>query len=117
MAFVVGVGLDGDTRANEFLEERPETCETLTGDLLELRLVLGHHPLVVFGGHRRQTLRQQVVEGVTTLHLDNFPLLAEMLDVVHKEKFDTTTLPLRKLTGMGAGRIHGPRAGGDGRGL
>ena len=111
MPFVVGVGLDGDARADELLQQRPEPGETFPGDLLELRPVLGHHPLVMVGGHGRQPLREKVVEGVAALHFDHFPLLPEVLDIVNEEELDAPPLPLRQLTGMGSGRVDGLVAG------
>ena len=57
-------------------------------DLLQLDLVLLDHPLVMVVGDRGQALRNQIVVGVAGLHLDDLPLLADVLDRVDQQQLD-----------------------------
>ena len=119
VALVVGIGLDRDRGAHHLVEEGSQTGQTLTRDLLELRLVLRHHPLVVLGSDRGQPLGQEIVERVATLHLDHFALLPEVLDVVDEEELDAAALALGELPGVGVdcGGESGRLGGGGGHGF
>ncbi len=58
VTFIVGVGFDGDRLLSNLVGEGLEAAERrLTLDLVQARLVLLDHPLVMVGGNDSQALR------------------------------------------------------------
>jgi hypothetical protein len=55
---------------------------------MQTGLVLFDHAPVMVGRDGRQTLRQQVIQGVTALHGDNVALLAEVIDRLDEQELD-----------------------------
>ena len=94
VAFVVGVGLDGDALPGQFGGQGLQAGQPGLLDGLQLGPVLLHHPLVVVGGDRGQALRNQVVQGVAVLHLDHVALLAEMFDRLDQQQLDAAVRSL-----------------------
>ena len=88
MAFVVSVRLDGDALASQFVGECAEAGQPLVLNRLQLRSMLFHHPLVMIGGDRGQTLRKQVVHRVAALHFDHVSLVAQVIDRLDQEQLD-----------------------------
>ena len=88
VAFVVGVGLDGDALAAQFVGQGAQAGQAGLLDLLQLGAVLLDHPLVVVGGDGGQPLRHQVVHGVAVLDLDHVALLAQVFDRLDQQQLD-----------------------------
>lgn len=63
--------------------------------------MLFDHSFVVLGRDRGEALREQVVEGVTALHLHYLTLLAEVVDIVDQQQFDTASLAAGQPLGGG----------------
>ena len=92
MAFVVGVGFDRDALRRDAFGQLPQAGQPFVLNLQQLGLVLFDHPLVMVGGDRGQALRQQIVHRVAALHLDDFALLAEVIDRLDQQQFDAAAL-------------------------
>ncbi len=56
--------------------------------------MLFHHSFVVVCGDDCQALRQQVVVGMAGFHLDNLPLLADMVDILSEQQLNATMFSL-----------------------
>ena len=63
-------------------------------DGLQLRPMLGHHPLVVLRGDGRQPLGDQVVHGVAAFDLDHVALFAQVFDGLDQQQLDAAVGPL-----------------------
>ena len=58
--------------------------------------MLFDHPLVMVGGDRGQTLRQQIVHRVAALHFDDVALLADVIDGLDQQQLDAVVLAARE---------------------
>ena len=70
--------------------------ELLTLELGDLRLVLFNHSAMVIGRVGRDSLRNQVVSGVTRLNLDDVALLTKRIDGLNEKELDSAVGALRQ---------------------
>jgi hypothetical protein len=119
VAFLVGVGFDRDALLGDGIGDLPQRGQAGLLDFQQAGAVLLDHPLVVVVGNGRQTLRQQVIEGVAALDGDDIPLLAEVIDRLNQEELDAAgfafgegleaAFVLDAVTfGLGHGSVSGP---------
>ena len=99
MPFVVGVGLDRDALTPQLHGKGFEAGQVGVIDGLQLRPVLGHHPLVMLRGDRGQPLGNQTVHGIAAFHLDYVALLAEVFDRLNQQQLDAAMRPLGQTLG------------------
>ena len=94
VAFVVGVGFDGDRLLSDLVGQRLQAAEALFFDLFELGLVLVDHSLVVIISDDRQSLRKQIVVCEPRLDFDYIALSTEMVHILNQQQFDAAVWAL-----------------------
>ena len=121
MAFVVGVGLDRNALPPKLVGQGPQAGQPRLLDLLQLRAMLLHHPLVVLGGHSGQAVREQIVHGVAGPDGHHVALLAQVLDRLDQQQFDAPIgslgQPLAAVRNAGQIGSFGHRDRGQGSGV
>ena len=82
------VGLDRDAMLRDFDSLLAKVGLVGLLDGLQLRAVLFDHPLVMVRGNGRQAVRNEIVQGVAGLHLNDVALLAQVINRLDQEQLD-----------------------------
>ena len=93
VAFVVGVGFDGDRLLGQGVGLLLIALQFLKLDFTQLLTVLIDHSLVVVGRDGREALWKQVIEGKASLDLNEFTLASQVFHVVNQEQLDAPVGP------------------------
>jgi len=119
VAFLVGVGLDGERALGDLGAEVLEVGPACFFKLPEPCAVLLDNPQVVRGRERRLALGEEEIAGEPGAHLDELSGLAEVGDRVGQEQADVAVLgpermvlpPFNARLARGTGRLLGPLGG------